>query len=204
MNEYKFYLTIIVLFGSLLIIIFTGAFGYMTDILEGAGMGLKNIYTIYNSERIEISAGSSTDDKAEGTEPRQASDSDASSGFSTLTAMVTAYTSSVGETDDTPCISASGVNICELGDDEPIFAIVNNELKLAEIIACPKIYDFETVVSFLEVNNQGQIYERYFRCLDRMSLKHPDRFDIYMGQGEEAYNRAMEWGVKTLEVKIYK
>ena len=57
MNEYKFYLTLIVLFGSLLIIIFTGAFGYMTDILEGTGMGLRNIYTIYNSERIEISAG---------------------------------------------------------------------------------------------------------------------------------------------------
>ena len=57
MNEYKFYLTLIVLFGSLLIIIFTGAFGYMTDILEGVGMGARNIYTIYNSEHIENCVG---------------------------------------------------------------------------------------------------------------------------------------------------
>ena len=52
MNEYKFYLTLIVLFGSLLIIIFTGAFGYMTDILEGVGQGAKNIVVLYNSEHI--------------------------------------------------------------------------------------------------------------------------------------------------------
>ena len=57
MNEYKFYLTLIVLFSSLLIIIFTGAFGYMTDILEDTGMGLRNIYTIYNSEHIENCVG---------------------------------------------------------------------------------------------------------------------------------------------------
>jgi len=52
MNEYKFYLTLIVLFGSLLIIIFTGAFGYMTDILEGAGLRIGQWSRHFDSEHI--------------------------------------------------------------------------------------------------------------------------------------------------------
>ena len=197
MNEYKFYLTLIVLFGSLLIIIFTGAFGYMTDILEGVGQGAKNIVVLYNSEHIENCVGCKEVKEGHLIVDTVISDAkDANVVFSTVTAMVTAYTSRVGETDDTPCISASGVNICLNGNfyKYETKSISTTTIEYIRIIACPKKYPFKTIV---------EINETKYICLDRMSLKHPDRFDIYMGQGEEAYNKAMNFGIQELTIKVY-
>jgi len=125
---------------------------------------------------------------------------DAQKGYTEIEATITAYTSSVAETDSEPCISASGVNICgryiaELVDDngEPTMTIPI--YKGFGIIACPKEYEFEKDI--IEINSV------WLKCLDRMSSKYPDRFDIYFGQGAEAKQRAREWGIQTKIIKIY-
>lgn len=88
-----------------------------------------------------------------------------------VVAEITAYTASVDETDDTPNITASG------------------KVVGPGMVACPYKYKFGTRVMIL-----GKIYT----CEDRMSRKYPDRFDIFVGSKQEAYN----FGIKTLTVKI--
>lgn len=68
-------------------------------------------------------------------------------------ATVTAYTSSVDETDDTPFITASGAQT------------------RSGIVACPRQYEFGTRVSI-----GGQEYV----CEDRLHQRFDDRFDIWM------------------------
>jgi len=214
MNEYKFYLTLIVLFGSLLIIIFTGAFGYMTDILEGIGQGAKNIMVIYNSERVVSS--DSRQSKEGGVLMDSSTDSDPDISvlaFSTVTAMVTAYTSRVEETDDTPCISASGHNLCLtagiwVNDDQEFFDDT-------QFIACPKRYPFKTIVEipFRKVGERCNLMmedcvdimsDRRYICLDRMNSRYDgeERFDIYFG-GPENRQKALNWGIQKKLIKIY-
>ncbi len=77
-----------------------------------------------------------------------------------VTATVTAYTSSVDETDDTPLVNAAGT--------EPHTGS----------IACPIRYPFGTVVRF-----EGNAYV----CDDRMSSKYSDRFDIWVETKAEAF-----------------
>ena len=123
--------------------------------------------------------------------------------FEIITAEITAYTSRPEETSGDPCISASGANICK-----DYNFLINQEKALLRIAACPIRYEFgtriEIVVGIDEVFG-AEIVE-YYVCLDRMNKRYQDGnyFDIYMGQGEEAYQRAMEWGrQKNVSVKIY-
>lgn len=88
--------------------------------------------------------------------------------------LVTSYNAVADQTDDSPCISASGLNICETD-------------KL--ICACPRKYPFGT--KFLI---EGQIYF----CEDRLHRKYDDRIDLLMKTKEEA----KQWGKQWLEVKI--
>lgn len=78
----------------------------------------------------------------------------------TIVATVTAYTSSVDETDSTPFITASG-------------AVTHRG-----IIACPLRYAFGTVVVV------GG--ERYL-CEDRMNEKFAERFDVWVPTKTEAW-----------------
>lgn len=91
----------------------------------------------------------------------------------TLIATITAYTSSVDETDDTPFITASGK---KTGNG---------------IIACPPKYPFGT---------QVEIEGRLFVCEDRMNKRYhnQERFDIWMETKDDAYN----WGLRKLVVNI--
>ena len=103
-------------------------------------------------------------------------------GSRVINATISAYTSSVEETDDTPCENAWGWNICNL-----------HKAGL-RIIACPVKYEPSSLVEI-----EGVIYS----CMDRMNQRlHPNDWDLYMGQGEEAYQRAMTWGVRKLPIKI--
>lgn len=86
---------------------------------------------------------------------------------------ITAYTLTIEQTDDTPCISASGLDVCKTD-------------KL--ICACPREYEFRT--KFLI---DGQVYH----CEDRLSEKYDYRFDILMND----YDEALEWGKQILLVK---
>ena len=89
-----------------------------------------------------------------------------------LMAEVTAYTSSENETDSTPYLTAAQTATRD------------------GVIACPRYIPFFTVV---------EIDSKKYSCEDRMALKHPDRWDIWMA----SYEDAIEFGIKKLIVKIY-
>ena len=92
-----------------------------------------------------------------------------------IRAVVTAYTSSEDETDDTPEITASGARTRD------------------GIVACPAKYPFGTKVLI-----KGKEYE----CQDRMHSRYRDdnNFDIWV----ETKNEAFEWGRRELAVEIKK
>lgn len=73
--------------------------------------------------------------------------------FSKTYALVTGYNTVKEQTDNTPCISASGDNIC--GKDY--------------VVACPRKYPLGSVF---------QIRNKEYVCLDRLAEKYDDRFDI--------------------------
>lgn len=91
----------------------------------------------------------------------------------TVVATITAYTSSVNETDDTPFETASGAQTGE------------------GVIACPPKYDFGT---------QVLIEGRQYTCKDRMNRRYhnQERFDIWVETKDEAF----DWGVRELEIKV--
>ena len=94
----------------------------------------------------------------------------------TLYATLTAYSSTVWQTDDTPCTSASGMNICHLFHDDEMSICAANFVPLGTV---------------LEVEGVGECV-----VFDRMHSRHTDRVDIYMGLGQEAYENAVQFGIK--------
>ncbi len=91
----------------------------------------------------------------------------------TLLAHVTAYTSSIDETDEEPGITASGTTP-ERGT-----------------LACPSRYAFGTRIII-----NGKTYV----CEDRMNARYrnTNRFDMWVSSKAEAY----QWGKKTLKIEI--
>lgn len=92
----------------------------------------------------------------------------------TIIAEVTGYLLVEWETDDDPCIIASGLNACEVEKN---------------IVACPRKYPFGTKVLI-----NGVIYT----CEDRTNLKYDGAFDILFKTEEEMNN----WGKRILPVTI--
>ena len=88
---------------------------------------------------------------------------------------ITAYTPSPEETDDSPCITASGLDICQTR----LSVVATNELPFGR-----------------KVEIAGQEY----LVADRMSKKYPNRYDLLMYSKEEALN----FGKQNLEVKLLK
>lgn len=88
-------------------------------------------------------------------------------------AEVTAYTSDIGETDDTPNLMADGTNT------------------RAGAIACPSKYSFGTRVVIED--------DEYF-CADRMNKRYRDseHYDVWVSSKSEAF----KWGRRTLTIKI--
>jgi 3D (Asp-Asp-Asp) domain-containing protein len=91
-----------------------------------------------------------------------------------LIMRISAY-SSVEGCDDKDCIMANGKK-AELG-----------------FVACPRSWKLGT-----EIRIEGKEYV----CGDRLSKKYDDRVDLFMGYGMEAYERARQWGVRSLEVEL--
>jgi len=93
-----------------------------------------------------------------------------------LPANISAYTASIDETDNEPCITADGTNIC--GTNEMIVA--NNCLP------------FNTIIN---INGIG------YRVADRMNRRFGcEKFDILMKTKKEA----LKWGVKKQIITYYK
>ncbi len=92
----------------------------------------------------------------------------------TKTFTISAYNTVAWQTDDSPCISASGKNIC--GRDD--------------VIACPVKYKFGT---------QFQILNKIYTCEDRM--RDDGGIDISF---DKDIASAGNWGIKVLAVQILK
>ena len=94
-----------------------------------------------------------------------------------IIAKVTAYTLSADETDGTPCIGASGRDLCLL------------QAQGASTCACPTRYDFGT---------RFEIAGNIFTCEDRMAkrLQNMNFFDIVMTNKQRAY----EWGSRMIQI----
>lgn len=93
----------------------------------------------------------------------------------TILAEVSAYSAEVGQTDERPRETASGIEVRE------------------GIIACPSRYEFGTKVEVL-----GKIYQ----CEDRMNRRYRsgNYFDVFFEDTDEAWN----FGRQQLAVKIWK
>lgn len=89
-------------------------------------------------------------------------------------ATITAYTSSIDETDEDPWTTASGSR------------------PGPGTIACPAKWDFGTIVEI-----EGVLY----RCEDRMNSRYrgTERYDVWLESKEEA----LEWGKKELAIYIH-
>ena len=89
-------------------------------------------------------------------------------------ATITAYNTVPEQTDNTPCISASGYNICGRSD----------------VVACPRSIPLGTWVI---------IDEDYYLCLDRLALKYDYRFDISFDKDVQG---ALNYGLQYKEITI--
>lgn len=97
---------------------------------------------------------------------------------STSVHVMTAYNSEVGQTDDSPCITANGFNVCKHGIEDTIAA---NFLKMGTKVKIPDLYG-----------------DRIFTVRDRMNVKHPNRVDIWM----KDRTSAIKFGVKTAKIQV--
>ncbi|TAL50716.1 hypothetical protein EPN81_01910 [Patescibacteria group bacterium] len=95
------------------------------------------------------------------------------------TIPLTAYTSEVGQTDDTPCITASGLDVCER-DMENIVAA--NFLPLGTRVKIPELYG-----------------DRVFYVEDRMNARYNYKMDIWM----KNLTDAKTFGVKYVTIEAF-
>ena len=85
-----------------------------------------------------------------------------------MEAYVTGYNTVRGQTDDTPCIAASGANICGRRNT----------------VACPRLFDLGTVV---EINGKKYV------CEDRMAPRFRGGFDINCDKDKSCPYKVAGW-----------
>jgi len=203
-------------------IILLSAIGIWTGFFEDIGRGFNNLHTLYINSSDSSPDGGIVEDTVQNDDPEDSALA-VDETFDEVLATITAYTSSVEETDNTPCLSASGYDLCLtagiwVNDDQEFFDDT-------QFIACPKRYPFKTIVEIPitvikcfpkldrhsdslyqdSIDNCRDVieYKKYI-CLDRMSSRYDgeERFDIYMG-GPENRQKALNWGVQKKLIKIY-
>jgi len=91
---------------------------------------------------------------------------------------VTAYSSTVDQTDSTPCITANGFNVCEHNKENIIAA---NFLPFGARVRLPELYG-----------------DKVFTVQDRMNRRYSYRVDLWMKTRE----KAKKFGVKYTTVEI--
>jgi len=124
---------------------------------------------------------------------------------------VSAYNLLEEQTDNTPCLSASGIDLCnhdfeEFDWYEPFDHLPDDGWSHHSmgVIACPSYYPFYTEEKILfqfEFSDMGH----YYICLDRMGEEYRDKeyFDVLI-RGKNAKQKADEFGRKyNVDVKIY-
>ncbi|MBV9554523.1 MAG: hypothetical protein JO032_17210 [Alphaproteobacteria bacterium] len=88
--------------------------------------------------------------------------------FRDVVAYVTGYNTVPGQTDDTPCIAASGANICGRTD----------------AVACPRRLSLGT---FLAIRGT------FYVCEDRLAKKYDSRFDISCDKDTNCPSHVTGW-----------
>jgi 3D (Asp-Asp-Asp) domain-containing protein len=94
------------------------------------------------------------------------------------TNTITAYNSEAGQTDDSPCITANGFNVCKHGVEDTIAA---NFLPFGTKVKIPDLFG-----------------DRVFVVRDRMNKKHPNRVDVWMQERSDA----IKFGVKVAKIQV--
>ncbi len=92
---------------------------------------------------------------------------------------MTAYNSLEAQTDSTPCIAASGYDLCEANEENVIAA---NFLPLGAKVKIPELFG-----------------DREFTVVDRMNARYYYRADIWMRE----YEDAKKFGIKYATVEVY-
>lgn len=102
--------------------------------------------------------------------------------LSTVTSLgvrtLTAYNSEPGQTDDTPCITANGFNVCEHGIEDTVAA---NFLPFGTKIRIPELFG-----------------DRVFIVRDRMNKRYQSRIDVWMLEKSDA----KQFGVRRAQVEL--
>lgn len=127
---------------------------------------------------------SSTQELATTTPPETSKITNTTSSTSTVkvirvsTHVITAYNSEIAQTDDTPCTTANGFNVCDHGVEDTIAA---NFLKFGTKVQIPELFG-----------------DRVFVVRDRMNKKHAARVDVWMKERHDAIN----FGVKFASIRV--
>jgi len=183
-------------------IILLSAIGIWTGFFEDIGRGFNNLHTLYENSSDSSPDGGIVEDTVQNDDPED-SVLAVDETFNEVLATITAYTSSVEETDNTPCLSASGVDLCHnIADSMEKYGY--DVFSADGVIACPKKYPFGTIVGIPKKLDGGLSYYDEYICLDRMNSRYDgeERFDIYFG-GPENRQKALNWGIQKLKVKVY-
>lgn len=92
--------------------------------------------------------------------------------------LITAYNSEVAQCDSSPCITASGYNVCKYGIEDTVAA---NHLRFGTKVKIPEIFG-----------------EKVFVVRDRMNSKYYNRLDVWMLSKE----KAIQFGAKRAQVQV--
>ncbi|MBU0722583.1 3D domain-containing protein [Patescibacteria group bacterium] len=93
---------------------------------------------------------------------------------------ITAYNSEAGQTDNSPCITANGFNVCENGVEDTIAA---NFLPFGSKVKIPGLFG-----------------NRVFVVRDRMNKRFSNRVDVWMIERPDA----IKFGVKVARIEVLK
>lgn len=91
---------------------------------------------------------------------------------------ITAYNSEVAQTNDQPCITANGFNVCNHGIEDTVAA---NFLRFGTKIRIPELFG-----------------DRIFIVRDRMNKRYYDRVDVWMLEKPEA----IQFGKRLAKIEI--
>lgn len=98
----------------------------------------------------------------------------------TITVVATAYSSTVDQCDSTPCITASGMNVCDRNTEDVIAA---NFLPFGTKVRIPELYG-----------------DKVFTVQDRMNPKYSNRIDLW----KTSRNRAISFGKRLVKIEVIK
>lgn len=95
------------------------------------------------------------------------------------TIPITAYTSDVAQTDDTPCITASGLDVCQRNEEN---VVATNFLPMGTRVRIPELFG-----------------DKVFYVEDRMNARYYYKMDVWMKEFEEA----KQFGVKYATIEVF-